>query len=265
MSLIDSLRYHLRVFLRPRDHETELTEEMEFFIGSEARQQAHASQGALELNAARQLARRRFGNSTYYREEVRRVSGLAMLDVLRQDARFALRTFARTPSFTLVAVATLAIGIGANTAIFSAIDTLILRPLPFRDPARLMSVALTVPANARSRARDDLQWSYPKIELFRSSQTVFGELTAWFSTLSTVRVGGEAQRMSGEFVDAHYFPALGIAPALGRAMLPGEDRVAGPAVVVISDDLWRTTLNADPAVLGRSLDIDVGTFTIIGV
>src|SRR5689334_16340538 len=173
MSLLDSIRYRLRVLTRSRQHETELAEEMEFFVSAEARQREHAARGELSSAEARRAARLRFGNSTYYREEARQISGLERFDVFSQDVRFALRTFARTPVFTAVAVVTLAIGIGANTAIFSAVDTLLLRPLPFKDPDRLMSVALTVSATPNNRARDDVIWSYPKFAAFRASQTVF--------------------------------------------------------------------------------------------
>jgi predicted permease len=265
MSLLDSIRYRWRVLTQSTRHEQELAEDMEFFVSSEARQREHAGRGELSAQDARGAARKRFGNSTYYREEARHISGLDRLDVLRQDIRFALRTFARTPVFTGVAVATLAIGIGANTAIFSAVDTLLLRPLPFKEPDRLMSVGLTIPASTRGPGADDMVWSYPKIEVFRAGQTVFSELTAWMPVQSTVRVGDEAIRVSGEFIDSHYFPALGIAPALGRTMMPNEDQVGGPAVAVISDELWRGSFNADPAVLGKTMGVDLATFTIIGV
>jgi len=265
MSLLDSIRYRLHVLSRSRQHEQELAEEMDFFVDSEARQREHAAHGALSPQAAHDEARRRFGNSTYYREEARHVSGLDLLDTLVQDARFALRTFARTPVFTAIVVTTLAIGIGANTAIFSALDTLLLTPLPFRSPDRLMSLSLTLPASAGGRARDDLVWSYPKVEGFRESQAAFSDLTAWFGVQSTLRVGDDALRLSGEFIDAHYFPTLGIIPALGRAMLPTENVVGGAPVVVISDELWRTAFNADPSVIGKPLPIDVAVFTIIGV
>ncbi len=265
MSLLDSIRYRLRVLTRSRQHEQDLADEVEFFVSTEARQREHLARGSLTATGARDEARRRFGNSTYYREEVRRVSGLDVFDVLAQDARFAFRTFRRTPVFTGVAIATLAIGIGANTAIFSAVDTLLLTPLPFRSPERLMSVALTLPATAGSSAHTDLVWSYPKLEAFRQSQTVFSDLTAWFGVQSTLRVGDDALRTSGEFIDAHYFTTLGIVPALGRAMLPTENTVGGPPVVVISDDLWRSAFNADPSVIGKPLPIDVAVFTIIGV
>jgi putative ABC transport system permease protein len=265
MSLLDSIRYRLRVLSGSRQHEQELTEEMGFFVDAEARQREHAGRGTLSAQAAHDAARRRFGNSTYYREEVRRISGLDMFDTLAQDARFALRTFARAPVFTAVVVATLAIGIGANTAIFSALDTLLLTPLPFRSPDRLMSVSLTVPATAGGQSRDDLVWSYPKIQAFRESQAVFSDLTAWFGVQSTLRVGDDALRVSGEFIDSHYFPTLGIIPALGRAMLPTENVVGGAPVVVISDELWRSAFNADSSVIGKPLGIDVAVFTIIGV
>src|SRR5262249_10157300 len=97
MSLLDSIRYRLRVFARSRQHEQDLAEEMEFFVSAEAREREHAAHGELSANAARDAARRRFGNATYYREEARRISGLEVVDTLIQDAAFALRTFARTP------------------------------------------------------------------------------------------------------------------------------------------------------------------------
>ena len=265
MSLVDSIRYRLRALTRSRRHERELAEEIEFFVGAEAREREHAARGALSARAARDAARRRFGNATYYREEARRISGLDAIDTLVQDASFALRTFARAPLFTAVAVATLAIGIGANTAIFSAVDTLLLTPLPFRAPQRLMSLSLTIPATAESRARDDLVWSYPKVEAFRESQNVFSELTAWFGIQYTVRVGDDALRVNGEFVDADYFPTLGVVPALGRAMSPDENRAGGPQAAVISDEFWHSTFNADPAVIGKPLNVDGTVFTIVGV
>ena len=265
MSFFDSIRYRLRVLTGPRRHEQELAEEMEFFVGQEARQREHLAHGAESAQEARDGARRRFGNATYHREEVRHVSGLETIDTLMQDAGFAFRTFARTPMFTAIVIVTLAIGIGANTAIFSAVDTLLLAPLPFRSPDRLMSVSLTIPASADGSARNDLTWSYPRVEAFRETQSVFSDLTAWFSTQSTVRVGDDALRITGEFVDSHYFSTLGILPALGRTMLPTENRVGGPAVVVISDELWHTAFNADSSVIGKQIGVDVGMFKIIGV
>jgi predicted permease len=265
VSFLDALRYRWRAFTRSREHEEELARDIEFFVSAEARQLEHTGRGTLSPEDARSAARRRFGNQTWYREEARRVAGIDLFDVLGQDIRFALRTFARTPGFTAITVATLAIGIGANTAIFSAVDTLLLSPLPFRSPERLMNVALTVPATAETRARDDITWSYPKLEAFRERQDAFRSLTAWFAAQYTVRVGDDAVRTWGEFVDTQYFPTLGIVPAIGRAMTPDENRPGGPAVAVISDELWRSTFSADPSVVGQVLDVDGAAYTIIGV
>ena len=139
MSFVHALRHRLRVLLNPRAHERELAEEMEFHMGLEAMQQEHAAHGALSHDDARVVARRQFGNMTYYREETRRVTGIAWLDGVGQDVRFALRTFRRAPTFTAVAVVMLALGLGANTAIFSVVDAVLIDPLPFPDAERLLS------------------------------------------------------------------------------------------------------------------------------
>jgi predicted permease len=265
MSLLDALRYRWRVLTRPAEHVSELADDVEFFIRAEAAQQKHAARGGLSTDEARDVASRRFGNRTYYREEARRVSGLTFFDVLAQDVRFAVRMFGRARGFTAIAVATLAIGIGANTALFSAADTLLLSPLPFRQPERLMNVTLTLPPTAGSNGRADLVWSHPKVEAFRESQNAFSDLTAWVGVQSTLRIGDDALRLTGEFVDQYYFQTLGVLPTHGRAMLPTENRVDGPPVAIISDDLWRAAFNRDPAIVGKTIGIDLATFTIIGV
>ncbi|HTE44784.1 MAG TPA: ABC transporter permease, partial [Gemmatimonadaceae bacterium] len=248
MWLLDMLRYRWRVLTRPRAHEREVAEELEFHVGLEAMQREHAAHGELSARDARFQARRRLGNATYYQEEARRVSGLAFLDTAAQDIRFALRSFRRTPGFTAIAVLTLAIGIGANTAIFSAVNALLLRPLPFREPDRLMSLTLTAPAVGANPPRDDMTWSYLKFKLFQDAQTVFGEATIWYPVAFTMRVGDDAVRVSGEFVDSHYLSTLGVTPVTGRNFLPEEDRQGAPRSVVLSDDLWQRMFNADPAV-----------------
>jgi predicted permease len=265
MSFFDSIRYRLRVLSRPRTHETELAEEVDFHVGLETMQREHAAHGEMTHDAARSAARRRFGNKTYYQEESRRVSGLAFFDVLAQDVRFALRSFRRTPTFTAVVVATLAIGIGANTAIFSAVNALLLRPLPFTDPDRLVSLSITAPPRRGSPAREDILWSYPKFTLLRDAPTGFADVAYWFGSQFTLTVGNEAVRESGEFVDSHYLTTLGVMPAFGRNFVPAEDRPGAPRAIMISDDLWQGAFNADPQVLGKTIDVDGTPFTVIGV
>ncbi len=269
MWLIDVIRYRWRVLTKPRAHETELADELAFHQELEAQQQRHAATAELSLRDARFAARRRFGNATYYKEETRRVSGIVFFDTLLQDARFALRSFARTPMFTLIAVLTLAIGIGANTAIFSTVDALILRPLPFFEPDRLLSVHLEAPIPGGSAEQRERPWSYPKFEALRSApaaQSVFSSLTLWRGSQFTVSATNEADRVSGEFTDAAYLATLGIAPELGRYFSANEDHFGDASrVAVISDDLWRDLYSADPNVAGRRIDVDGFPYTIVGV
>ena len=266
MSLLDGLRYRLRVLLRPGDVGRELDEEARFHLALEAMQQEHAARGALSTPEARIAARRRFGNLAHHTEERRRMAGLGFLDVLTQDVRFALRSFRRSPGFTAIAVATLAIGIGANTAIFSAVHAMLLRPLPFAEPDRLMKLSMTRPARGEWPANDDVTWSYPKWVVFRDAQTSFGDAALWTDWQFTVRTGDESDRLKGEVASGRYFATLGVRPALGRDFVPDEDRAPdGSKVVVISDALWRRAYDASPAALGRTLHIGSSPFTIIGV
>jgi len=266
MRLLDMLRYRLRVLLRPGRHASELDEEIRFHLSLESMQREHAARGALSATDAQWAAQRRFGNLTTTKEEAREMSGLGFFDTTEQDVRFALRSFRRSPGFTAVAVLTLAVGIGANTAIFSAVNAMLLRPLPFEAPDRLMQVSLTVPARGDSPGRDDIPWSYPKFAVFRKAQTIFTDITLWSASQGTIRVGADAERTNYEVVDGHYLPTFGIRPAIGRNFSAEEDATPGGAkVVILSDGFWQRRLNADSAVLGRSVSIDGDVFTIVGV
>ncbi len=266
MSLLDVIRYRWRVMTHPRRHEEEVAEEIDFHLGLETMQREHVALDAEARAQARYAARRRLGNVTYYQEETRRTSGLEFFDTLMQDARFALRTFRGAPMFTIVAVLTLAIGIGANTAMFSAIDTLLLRPLPFPEPNQLMAVSLTRAEDRDSPARDDLIWSYSKFEILKSAQRVFADLALWRPSEFTARATDEAQRVQGEFVDSHYLPTLGIQPIVGRTFTGAEDGDFGGArVVVVSYQMWQRMFNGESTALGRTLDVDGIPYTVVGV
>ncbi|HEX6632177.1 MAG TPA: ABC transporter permease, partial [Gemmatimonadaceae bacterium] len=265
MSLLDGLRYRLRVLLGPERYGRELDEEVEFHLSLDAMQRQHAARGALSAAEARHAARRRFGNPTTHMEEARQMAGLGFLDVVRQDVRFALRSFRRTPAFTAVAVLTLAIGIGANTAIFSAVNALLLRPLPFPAPERLMSLGMTVPARGDQPARDNVVWSYPKFGTFRDAQRVFADLALYSDWQFTVRAGEGTERVTGELTGASYLRTLGLRPALGRDFGAAEDRPGAERVALIGDGYWQRRYNADPAVIGRALTVNGEPYTIVGV
>ena len=148
------------------------------------------------------------------------------LDSLKQDFRYAARGLARRPGFTAVAVLTLAIGIGGTTAIFSAVNALVLRRLPYAAPEQLMTVSLTMPAIGGLSARDDQVWSYPKYAVFRDAQSVFSDLSLYTPQRFTVTIG-QVELIEGELVGAGYLRTLGLAPARGRDFDPSIDAHAG--------------------------------------
>ena len=263
MSFLDGVRHRLRVLGQPANYDRELDEEIQFHLALEAMQQEHGGRGAFTSAEARVRARRRFGNPTYLKEEARHMSGLGFFDTLHQDLRFAARTLRRTPGFTAVAVLTLALGIGANTAIFSAVDAMLLRPLPYREPGRLMQLSMVVPATA-GESQHEAPWSYLKATVFRDAQRAFSDLTLYSNETVTLHLG-EATRERAEVVDDRYLPTLGVRPLLGRNFLPDENIRNAKRRVLISDAFWRRRLNADPSILGRTLDIEREPYTIVGV
>ena len=264
MSFFDALRYRLRVFGRPRAYDQEIDEELHFHLALETMQQEHAGRGAVTPRDAHARARRRFGNATYHKEESRQMSGLGFFDTAAQDLRFAARTLRHTPGFTAAAILTLALGIGANTAIFSAVDAMLLRPLPFHEPNRLMQVSLTTPPINGEPAHDDSPWSYIKAKTFREAQDVFSSLALYSHETVTLRAA-ETTREESEIIDEQYLPTLGLSPSLGRNFVPDENRPNARRSVLVSESFWSRRLNADPSVLGRTLDLDGAPYTIIGV
>ena len=225
-----------------------------------AQRQVHAEFGELETVRARLRA---MGEARQ-----RRRDWAEWGETLRQDVAYALRALRVRPAFTAVAVLTLAIGIGANAAIYSAVDAMLLRPLPFAEPTRLMKVSLNPPAEAGRTAPDAFPWSYPKFAAFRAlgARDVFSDLTLYQGTQFTLGDADEPERVEGEWVDARYLPTLGLRPALGRNFSAEEDRdPAGPRVALLSDALWRRRYAADPAVVGRTVRLDGAPYLVVGV
>lgn len=188
------------------------------------------------------------------------------LDSLEQDVRYAARGLARRPGFTAVAVLTLAIGIGGTTAIFSAVNALLLRRLPYAAPEQLMTVSLTTPAHGGLRARDDMVWSYAKYAMFRDAQSVFSDLSLYTPPQRFTVTSGAAEPIQGEFVGARYLRTLGLAPVRGRDFDPGIDAHGGAErQVIISHALWQRRYNADPNIVGKILDLDRNPYIVVGV
>jgi len=180
---------------------------------------------------------------------------------LSQDVRYALRQLRKSPGFTVVAVLTLALGIGANSAIFSVVDAVLLRPLPFSAPSRLVVVKTTEPGR-----RDDIGVSYPAFLDWRSQNHVFDGLSAFHEDDFTITGRGEPAHLTGAVVSANMFSVLGVAPALGRAFPSQEDTPSGGGLpVILSHSLWQSRFGSDPTIVGQNLTLDGKTFAVAGV
>ena len=188
-----------------------------------------------------------------------------MLHTLLNDARLALRSLRFNRAFASIAILTMAIGIGATTAIFSVVNAALLRPLPFRDSGRLMSVYLRMPVQYGARMID-MDWSYPKYLTFQRTQRSFDDLAVHLTEALTIGSPDGAERVVGELVSAHYFAVLGVRPSRGRFFLDNEDSPSGGArSVVVSDGMWRARFGADANVLGRTIEINGNPYTVVGV
>ncbi len=178
-----------------------------------------------------------------------------------RQIRQAARSLIRRPGFTAVAVLSLALGIGANTAVFSVVQAVFLRTAPVEDPARLVALFTTIEGVPGS-----YPVSHPNFVDYRDSSTVFSHLTSVTAVTLGLAGDGPPERIEGEMVSGDYFTALGVAPALGRAFAADEDRIGDArAVVVLSDALWRRRFGADPGLVSRTIELNGHPFTVIGI
>jgi len=183
------------------------------------------------------------------------------MQTLWQDLRYGARMLLKNPGFALIAVATLALGVGANSVIFSFVNALLLRPLPVEKPEQLAAVYTSDFSSTQYGGS-----SYPDYVDFRDRNQVFSGTVAYMPTAFSLNVDGVNERAFGEVVNGNYFSTLGLAPALGRGFLPEEDRAPGErAVVVIGHKLWKNRFGGDPAVVGRAIKLNGHPFTVVGV
>ena len=180
---------------------------------------------------------------------------------LFQDLRYALRQLRKSPGFAVVAVTTLALGIGANSAIFSVIDAVLLRPLPFHDPSRLVAVKTTEPGRL-----DNIGVSYPAFLDWRSRNHVLDGISAFRVDDFTITGRAEPAHLTGAVVSANMFSVLGVAPVIGRDFVPAEDNPTGTGLpIILSHSLWQNRFGSDPNIAGQSLTVDGNPFTVVGV
>ena len=257
--------YRLRALFRRPSVEEEMDEELRAHFEREVEK---CIQSGLPIDEARRRVRLEFGGLDQVKEACREARGVSFIETTIQDVRFGLRMLLKDPAFTAVAVLTLALGIGANTAIFSVVDSVLLKPLPYPDPGRLVMLWETSPTRGFDREKvtgpDYLDWS--------RQNNVFERMAFWPGWLGADEFNlvsaGSVEKVAAVYASSGLFSVLGVKPWLGRAFLPEEDAWEGNRVAVISYELWQNRFGADRTVLGRVLAVDSygrRDYTIVGV
>ena len=250
---------------RTTEIESELDEELRFHL--DMRREEYEATGATPDEAGRR-ALRKFGDVSFIRAEAltidqrlnRRAARAETMSTLLQDARYALRTIRLTPGFTAVATLTLALGIGVTTVMFSVVDGVLLRPLPYTSPDRLVALSENQEAGGETPA------AYPEYLLWKEqSRSVLSDLGAWFQAQTALSGAGEAEMLQGERMSANLPAILGVTPLLGRSFRPEEELASAELVVMISEGLWRRRFAADSSIIGRTVTLAGRPATVIGV
>ena len=217
----------------------------------------------LEMKSEREggdAARRQFGNVTLLKEVSREMWGWSSLEKLAQDVRYGVRLLMRSPGFTAVAILALAVGIGANTAIFSVVNAVLLRPLPYKDSDRLVAVWRY---NVQRRQLNTV----PPADYrdWKDQSRVFEDLAYSWDEQYTLAGSGAPESLFGYAFSSNFFSVLGASPLLGRTFLPEEGQPGRERVAVLSFRLWRSRFGADPKILGRPITLNGSDHTVIGV
>lgn len=264
--LWSDLHYRARVLLKRHAVEQELDAEVRFHL---ERQAEAYERGGLAREEAMRRAQLAFGGVERMKEASRDVRGTRIFDTLTQDTRFALRSLRKHPSFTISVVLTLAIGIGANAAMFALLDALLLRSLPVGHPEQLVIIGNPAAVTSAWHGSPMTDYvSYPVYTDLRDHTRTLAGVYASGQTgsLDVIAPGGDVEHPDGRFVTGNFFSVLHVPAALGRAFTAGEDKVPlGDPVVVISDDYWHRRYGASRSALGATMVVNRVPLTIIGV
>src|SRR5579859_2009776 len=272
MSLPAEFRRRLEMLLHRRQFRRDLDEELRLHLDLRREQQMASG---LPPETARRAAQRRFGNTTRIKEKSYMTWGWEWLESFVQDTTYGLRGMLRSPALTIVALVSLALGIGANTAIFSLLDAVLLRSLPVKDPNQLVLLGEGNDGGIGNSFVDTELYSYPFYRQLQQKNAAFSDVAAIFSLTDDVngfvlngsgQVTGDSERMHVQLVSGTYFPTLGVQAQIGRTLNDLDDNSEGDhPVVVVSQAFWKHKLASDSNVLDRKLKLGTTIFTIVGV
>jgi putative ABC transport system permease protein len=254
--MLSRLKTALRALLRRPQAESELDEELRYHIERQIEQNVRLGMTPEE---ARDAARRAFGGVEQAKERSRDARGVRWVEEFWQDLRYGARTLMKNPGFTLIAVITLALGIGANTAIFSVVNGVLFESLPYPDADRLVVVT------EETQAAPGLSVAYPDYLDWKARQSVFENLTAHMVAGGILTGGGDPERVFGRWVSASFFATLGVPPEFGRAFTEAEDRPGGDRVIILSHALWRRRYGENPRLIGQSIEYNGEPRIVVGV
>jgi putative ABC transport system permease protein len=256
MNWLRELARRLRMLMHRRRFDTDLEEEIRLHL--ELRQQQQIECG-LAPDDAWAAARRQFGNVTSLREKSHSAWGWEWFEHLVQDVRYALRVLRKSPGFTAVAVLTLALGIGANTSLFSVVNGVLLNPLPYPHPDQVVTMVDWFPGYGESSI------SYPDFLDWVRLNHAFSSLAAYRRDSFNLTGQGDAEQVTAMDVSASFFPLLSVNPILGRDFSSDEDQLGGPPSVILSGGFWKTKFGSSPDIIGKALNLDGMDYTVVGV
>ncbi len=257
MDWFRQFRFRLSRLLNLPASQEDLADEIQSHIEIEIDENIERGMSPTE---ARRAARLKFGSIASAREESREAWGFVWLETTFLDLRYAVRSLCQNPGFTAVVVVSLALGIGANTAVFSVVNAILLRPLPYEDPERIVLIQATDTQSGQLRSR--LAADY---HAWEEENQVFERIAYWINTDFTVKNDGGAQRIEGQRVSVSLFSVLGVQPILGRDFLPGDEKDAAAPAVILSYRLWERLFEKDPNAIGKNLRINLENATVVGV
>jgi predicted permease len=256
--MLGRLKRRLRALLRKGEMERELEEELRYHLERETERNLR---GGMSPEEARYAALRAFGGVEQAREQCREARGVRLIEDFWQDVRFGLRMLGKRPVFTSVALLTLSLGIGANTAIFSVVNAVLLRPLPYEDSERIVRVWNTFAPRGLTRQ----PVSEPEFVEFRDQSKSFEHVAAYVTGALTLTGAGEPDRVVATESSAALFSVLGVRPELGRTFSAEEEQAGRPEVIVVSHRLWQRRFGADPGLIGKTLTLNGRGRTVVGI
>jgi putative ABC transport system permease protein len=254
--MLDDWFFRLRSLFRRDAVETEMEDELRFH--SERQIEKFLKTGMSREQALRRV-RMEFGGLEQVKEDCREARGVSLAETLTQDLRYGWRTLRKSPGFAAAALFTLALGIGANTAIFSIVYGLLLQPLPFRDASRLVMLNETTPQVG------DVSVAYPNFQDWRAQSRAFSEMAAVSDVRFNMSGIDQPENIGGLAVSSNFLSMAGVRPVMGRDFTGDEEKAGTAPVLLLSYTLWQSHFGADRAVIGRTIRLDSQTFTIVGV